>query len=69
MNTELVDLKKKWEEEKKQLVNEKAVLKDTANRLNAQVKNAHKEAKRLVDTERTGERKRLTVESVSSVYS
>lgn len=62
VNEELVDLKKKWQEEKKQLVNEKAVLQDAANRLNAQVK---EEAKRLAEIERKTEKKRLTVENVS----
>ena len=64
VNEELAELKKKWREEKKQLVNENAVLQDTANRLNAQVK---EEARRLAETERKGERKRLTVENVRFV--
>ena len=64
VNEELNGLKKKWKEEKKQLVNENAVLQDTANRLNAQVK---EEARRLAETERKGEKKRLTVENVSFV--
>ncbi|KAJ3563380.1 hypothetical protein NP233_g8980 [Leucocoprinus birnbaumii] len=60
VNEELAGLKKKWREEKKQLVTENAVLQDAANRLNAQVK---EEARRLADTERKGEKKRLTVEN------
>lgn len=60
VNEELADLKQKWREEKKQLVTENAVLQDAANRLNAQVK---EEARRLAETERKGEKKRLTVEN------
>lgn len=62
VNEELADLRRKWQEEKMQLVNEKAVLQDAANRLNAQVK---EEARRLAETERKSEKKRLTVENVS----
>ncbi|KXN84255.1 hypothetical protein AN958_12828 [Leucoagaricus sp. SymC.cos] len=60
LNEELADLRQKWKEEKKQLVTEKAALQDTANKLNAQVK---EEARRLAETERKGEKKRLTVEN------
>jgi predicted nucleic acid-binding Zn-ribbon protein len=63
VNEELAELKKKWQAEKKQLANEKAALQDAANRLNAQVK---EEARRLAETERIGEKKRMTVENVST---
>lgn len=63
VNEELAELKAQWKEEKKQLVSEKAVLQDAANRLNAQVK---EEARRLAETERKGEKKRMTVENVST---
>ncbi len=62
VNEELADLKRKWQEEKKQLLSERVVLQDAANRLNAQVK---EEAKRSAEMERKNEKKRLTVENVS----
>jgi hypothetical protein len=63
VNKELAELKSLWKEEKKNFVSEKAVLQDAANRLSAQVK---EEARRLAETERKGEKKRLTVENVSA---
>ncbi|XP_006461923.1 hypothetical protein AGABI2DRAFT_222948 [Agaricus bisporus var. bisporus H97] len=60
VNEELAELKTLWKEEKKTFVSEKAILRDAANRLNAQVK---EEARRLAETERKGEKKRLTVEN------
>lgn len=63
VNEELAELKALWKEEKKTFVSEKAILRDAANRLNAQVK---EEARRLAETERKGEKKRLTVENVSA---
>lgn len=38
VNNELIDLKSEWATEKQVLTGEKAVLRDTANRLNAEVK-------------------------------
>jgi hypothetical protein len=63
VNKELAELKSLWKEEKKNFVSEKAILQNAANRLNAQVK---EEARRLAETERKGEKKRLTVENVSA---
>jgi hypothetical protein len=54
-------MKQKWEEEKRLLVGEKAVLQDAAHRLNAQVLGAKEEAKRVVETE---EQKRISVQEV-----
>ncbi|KIJ96822.1 hypothetical protein K443DRAFT_124322 [Laccaria amethystina LaAM-08-1] len=50
LNAHLDSLKKQWEEEKKQLLGEKAVLQDAATRLNVQVKTANDEARKATET-------------------
>jgi hypothetical protein len=44
VNRELTLMKKKWDEERRQLLGDKAVLKDAANRLNLQMQDAQKRA-------------------------
>ncbi|KAF8639093.1 hypothetical protein AX17_001738 [Amanita inopinata Kibby_2008] len=62
VNAQLETLKKQWEIEKRQLVGEKAALKDATDRLNAQVKNAQEEARRAFESGRAGEKARAGVE-------
>lgn len=73
MNNELSGLKKLWTSERQNLMGEKAALRDTADRLNAEVKaeaakveqerrKAREAAKRIQDD---GERQKLLMQAVS----
>lgn len=62
VNSQLASMKKAWDEEKRQLLGEKAVLQDATNRLNMQVRDANY---KLTETERVGERVRASVQEVS----
>lgn len=53
-----------WEEERRQLVGEKAVLQDVANRLNVQVRSAKEDARKVAESERAGEQKRAGIQGV-----
>ncbi|KAI0954730.1 hypothetical protein AcW1_006527 [Taiwanofungus camphoratus] len=59
VNSQLASMKKAWDEEKRQLLGEKAVLQDATNRLNMQVRDANY---KLTETERVGERVRASVQ-------
>jgi hypothetical protein len=59
-------MQKEWKKEKRQLLGEKAVLEDAANRLNAQVRDAKEEVKRITETGRAGEKMRAGSQGVSS---
>ncbi|GJE98540.1 PACT-coil-coil domain-containing protein [Phanerochaete sordida] len=50
---QLADMKQQWEDERCKLLGENASLKDAANRLNAQVRQAKSDIRRFADTERT----------------
>lgn len=76
VNNELSGLKKLWTSERQNLMGEKAVLRDTANRLTAEVrteaakveqerKRAREAAKRIQDD---GERQQALVQSVRSLF-
>jgi hypothetical protein len=56
MNTHLESMKTQWEEEKRRLLGEKAVLQDTAKRLNLEIHTANHEVKRAAENERASER-------------
>ncbi|KII85948.1 hypothetical protein PLICRDRAFT_114966 [Plicaturopsis crispa FD-325 SS-3] len=56
VNAQLDNMKRQWEEEKRQLLGEKAVLQDAADKLNHQVRVAKDEVKK---TERAGEKARV----------
>lgn len=64
VNQQLAGLKKQWDDERRQLLGEKAVLEDAAHQLNLQVLNAQAEVQRMSQTERAGQKARATVESV-----
>jgi len=68
LNAHLDSLKKQWEEEKKQLLGEKAVLQDAALRLNVQVKTAKEQARKAAETARGGDRAKANVQSVSCQF-
>lgn len=44
VNRELASMKKKWQEERRQLLGDNAVLKDAANRLNLQIQDVKERA-------------------------
>lgn len=46
-------MKRQWEDERRKLVGENATLKDATSRLNAEVRQAKSDIRRLADTERT----------------
>jgi predicted nucleic acid-binding Zn-ribbon protein len=64
VNCQLENLKKQWEDEKCQLIGEKAALRDTAERLDARVKRAQEEARRAVESGRARDKARASVEGV-----
>jgi hypothetical protein len=65
VNRQLVDMKKQWETERRQLLGEKAVLQDAAKKLNLQVRNAQAEVTRISETERVEQKARASVQGVS----
>ncbi|EGN96997.1 hypothetical protein SERLA73DRAFT_185262, partial [Serpula lacrymans var. lacrymans S7.3] len=62
VNAQLSAMKKQWKEEKSQLLGENAVLQDAANRLNAQVRDAKDEVKRVAAIEKAGEKARVGIQ-------
>ncbi|KAJ7491999.1 hypothetical protein FB451DRAFT_1360785 [Mycena latifolia] len=62
VNSHLAKMKKQWEEEKKKLLGEKAVLQDAANRLNLKVRTAEEEVRMVAETRKAGERLKVGVE-------
>lgn len=64
VNKHLDGLKTQWEEEKKKLLGEKAVLEDAANRLNGQVKSSKDEVRKIAESNRVSEKSRANVQSV-----
>lgn len=53
VNNELDNLRKQWDNEKRQLIGEKAVLQDAAGRLNAQIKGSKEEARRAAESDKS----------------
>lgn len=62
-------MKDQWEREKKQLLGEKAILQDTAHKLNLQVRSAQDEAKRSAESGKAAQTARLSVQAVSPIGS
>ncbi|KAF8892193.1 hypothetical protein BD779DRAFT_1661469 [Infundibulicybe gibba] len=62
VNADLDTLKMRWDDEKRQLLGEKAALQDATDRLNAEVREAREEAKRVANNERAGEKTRAGVQ-------
>ncbi|KAH0836767.1 hypothetical protein J3R83DRAFT_8515 [Lanmaoa asiatica] len=56
VNAQLDTMRKQWRDEKRQLLGEKAVLQDAANRMNIEVRNAKQEVRKAVEAEREGRR-------------
>ncbi|KAM6497248.1 hypothetical protein JOM56_007721 [Amanita muscaria] len=62
VNSQLENLKKQWEDERRQLVGENVALQDAADRLNAKIRNAQEEARRAYESGRVGEKAKASVE-------
>ncbi|KAF8238118.1 hypothetical protein L208DRAFT_1243498 [Tricholoma matsutake] len=56
VNSHLETMKKEWEDERRNLVGEKAVLQDAANRLNMKVQTAKEETKKAAESEHAKEK-------------
>ncbi|KAH7890884.1 hypothetical protein F5I97DRAFT_1839637 [Phlebopus sp. FC_14] len=56
VNAQLDAMKKQWQDEKRQLLGEKAVLQDAANRMNMEIQNAKEEARKATAAERANRR-------------
>lgn len=69
VNAQLNSMKKVWEEERRKLLGENAVLEDAAARLNAEVRDVKDELRKYADADRAGERARAGVEGVSVLHS
>lgn len=66
VNAQLATMKRQWDDEKKELLGENAVLQDAAHRLNTEIRDTKKELKRLTDTGKAGEHARASVQEVGS---
>ena len=62
-------MKVQWEREKKQLLGEKALLQDTAHKLNLQVRSAQDEAKRYAENGKVAQKAKVSVQAVSLIVS
>jgi len=62
-------MKEQWEREKKRLLREKAILQDTAHKLNLQVRSAQDEAKRCAESGKAAQKARVSVQAVSLILS
>lgn len=65
VNAQLESMKRAWEDEKRKLLGENAVLQDAATRLNVEVRNAKDEIRKFADAERLGEKARAGIQAVS----
>ena len=64
-NTQLDGMKLSWEDERKRLLGENAVLQDATKRLNTEMREAKDELRKYASAERAGEKARAGVQSVS----
>ncbi|KAF7798727.1 hypothetical protein EIP86_009952 [Pleurotus ostreatoroseus] len=62
VNTQLASMKKQWEEEKRQLIGDKAVLQDATTRLHAEVRQAKSEIQRYAESERASEKTKANMQ-------
>lgn len=67
VNAQLDTMKKQWQDEKRQLLGEKDVLQDVANRMNIEVRNAKQEARKAVEAERESRRSRAGTQEVGTL--
>ena len=64
VNSHLETMKKEWEDQKRKLIGEKAVLQDAANRLNAQVRTAKEEARKVAESGHAKEKTKAGIQGV-----
>lgn len=64
VNSHLETMKKEWEDERRNLVGEKAVLQDAANRLNMKVQTAKEETKKAAESEHAKEKLKAGIQGV-----
>lgn len=64
VNAQLDVMRKQWQDEKRQLMGEKAVLQDAANRMNIEVRNAKQEVRKAIEAERESRRSRAGTQGV-----
>lgn len=64
VNRQLALMQDQWEDERRKLAGENAVLQDATKRLNAEVRNAKSELQRHMEWEKSGERDKATMQSV-----
>ena len=62
-------MQEQWEREKRQLLGEKAILQDTAHKLNLQVRTAQDEAQRSVESGKAVQKARVSAQAVSLIRS
>ncbi|KAE9397790.1 hypothetical protein BT96DRAFT_883573 [Gymnopus androsaceus JB14] len=62
VNTQLEQTKKQWEDEKRKILGEKAVLQDAANRLNVEVRDAKAEVAKASETQKANGRLRQDIQ-------
>ncbi|KAI0694558.1 hypothetical protein C8T65DRAFT_666568 [Cerioporus squamosus] len=62
VNAQLDSMKRVWEDERRKLLGENAVLQDAATRLNAEVRDVKDELRKYASAERAGERARAGIE-------
>lgn len=67
VNKKLDTMKQRWEEEKRHLLGEKAVLEDAADRMNMEVRSAKEEAKRATEASRRSRADTREVERAKAV--
>lgn len=66
VNAQLDIMRKQWQDEKRQLLGEKAVLQDAANRMNIEVRNAKQEVRKAIEAERESRRSRADTQGVGT---
>lgn len=67
VHAQLDTMKKQWQDEERQLLGEKAVLQDAANRMNIEVRNAKQEARKAVEAERESRKSRADTQEVGAL--
>lgn len=67
VNSQLASMKRDWEQERQQLVNDKAVLQDVANHLKDKIRSAAEEAANAKQSEKNGQAQRNDVQTVSRI--
>jgi predicted nucleic acid-binding Zn-ribbon protein len=64
VNSQLESMKKEWEDERRKLVGENAVLQNAANRLNVQVRAAREEVRKVAESGQAKEKAKAGIQGV-----